>query len=72
MLTAIVNALQFPVVVQFAPKQLPLSFLARQCRASECQFFSDFQINTTTQTRDCRFQICRPPQLAIINLKFAI
>jgi len=33
MLTAIVNALQFPVVVQFAPKQLPLSFLARQCRA---------------------------------------
>jgi len=35
MLTAIVNALQFPVVVQFAPKQLPLSFLARQCRASE-------------------------------------
>jgi hypothetical protein len=34
MLTAIVNALQFPVVVQFAPTQ----------------FFSDFQITTTTQT----------------------
>jgi len=34
MLTAIVNALQFPVVVQFAPKH-PLSFLARQGRASE-------------------------------------